>query len=193
MDPITVKCTNTGKHREVSLWEDTCEAIDQGDEVAQLSRYIGIPCRLVRIRDGYVRQVSTEYAHDERDQVGFADGFPFLLLSEASLADLNARLSVPISMQRFRPNIVVSGTTPFGEDTWKIIRIGGIEFHVVKPCARCVVTTIDQQSGVQGKEPLRTLATYRHVRGKGVLFGQNLVHSNEGSISVGDVVHIVTI
>ena len=96
-------------------------------------------------------------------------------------------------MIRFRPNIVFTGGPPLIEDTWKRIRIGTIEFHVVKPCARCVVTTIDQQSGVQGKEPLSTLAQYRRISHKGVMFGQNLVHSSEGTIRVGDEIQVLAL
>ncbi len=187
-------CRNTGKHVDVVIWNERCDAVDQGDAVASwLSLFIGVPCRLVRIPDEFVRKVDPNYAPDENAQVGFADGFPFLLMSESSLADLNARSPKKIDMLRFRPNIVFAGGPPLIEDTWKRIRIGTIEFHVVKPCARCVVTTIDQQSGVQGKEPLRTLAQYRHIPHKGVLFGQNLVHSSEGTIRVGDEVQVVAL
>ena len=94
-------------------------------------------------------------------------------------------------MNRFRPNIVVSGTGPYAEDDWGLIRIGNVSFAVVKPCARCPITTTDQDTAETAREPLRTLATYRHVRGKGVMFGQNLIHTATGSISVGDPVEIL--
>jgi uncharacterized protein YcbX len=118
-------------------------------------------------------------------RVSFADGFPFLLLSEESLADLNGRLAVPLPMNRFRPNLVIAGGAPFTEDELGHFRIGGIHFEVVKPCDRCAITTTDQTTAERGKEPLRTLATYRR-RGSEVFFGQNLVHHGCGRLSVGD-------
>ncbi|MBA3760335.1 MAG: MOSC domain-containing protein [Gemmatimonadales bacterium] len=121
--------------------------------------------------------------------MSFADGFPFLIISEESLADLNRRFSDPLLMNRFRPNLVVAGGEPFAEDNWSNIEIGGVRLRVVKPCARCVVTTTDQATGERGKEPLRTLATYRKVNGE-VMFGQNVVHENTGRLRVGDVVTV---
>jgi len=190
-DPLVVVVCRKGQTRMVAIWEDTCLAIDHGDEAAEwLSTFLGLPCRLVRIADEFTRKVSRKYAQRENDQVGFAGRFPFLLTSEASLADLNSRLSSPLPMNRFRPNIVLRGCAPYAEDTWKKIRIGDIEFAVVKPCARCIITTIDQQTAQIGKEPLKTLATYRHTA-RGVVFGQNLIHSSTGIIRVGDTVEVV--
>jgi uncharacterized protein YcbX len=127
-----------------------------------------------------------------RDTVSFADGYPFLLIGEASLADLNSRLSEPVPMNRFRPNFVVSGSEPFEEDTWKRIRIGSNEFHIVKPCARCVLTTVDQTTGQKtGKEPLKTLSEYRNRNGN-VLFGQNLIAETAGgTVQVGDEIEVL--
>ena len=122
-------------------------------------------------------------------RVGFADGFPFLLISEESLADLNRRLADPLPMNRFRPNLVVAGGEPYAEDGWGRIEIGGVRLQVMKPCERCLVTTTDQATGERGKEPLRTLATYRKV-GNDVLFGQNVVHENTGRLRVCDPVTI---
>ena len=119
-------------------------------------------------------------------RVGFADGFPFLLISEESLADLNRRLVDPLPMNRFRPNLVVAGGEPYGEDRWGRFEIGGVRLQVVKPCERCLVTTTDQATGERGKEPLRTLATYRKV-GNDLMFGQNVVHENTGRLRVGDL------
>jgi uncharacterized protein len=192
MSLLNLPCDKTGEQIDVLLWKDHCKAVDQGEQAAQwLSAYIGTPCRLVHIPDGYVRQVDQRYANSEQDQVGFADGFPLLLISQASLDDLNTRLAEPLEMTRFRPNIVVSGCAPFAEDTWKTIRIGDMMFTLAKSCARCVMTTINPQTGIQGKEPLKTLATYRHLPGRGVLFGQNIVHSNTGSIHVKDIVQVL--
>ena len=120
----------------------------------------------------------------------FADGFPLLLIARESLDDLNSRLPAPLGMERFRPNLVVSGCAPYAEDTWRRIRIAGIEFDLVKPCARCAITTTDQATAERGKEPLRTLAAYRTVQGK-VMFGQNVIHSRSGTLRVGDRVEVV--
>jgi len=118
-------------------------------------------------------------------RVGFADAFPFLIISEASLADLNRRLDTPLPMNRFRPNLVIAGVEPFGEDRLRAFAIGGMTFSAVKPCDRCVVTTTDQVTGERGVEPLRTLATFRRSNGK-VLFGQNVIHTGTGRLRVGD-------
>jgi uncharacterized protein YcbX len=125
------------------------------------------------------------------DVVSFADGYPFLLTSESSLDELNSRMGTAIPMDRFRPNFVVTGSNAFAEDAWKKIHIGEAEFHVVKPCARCVITTIDQKTGEKsGAEPLKTLAQFRKKRGK-VLFGQNLIAENAGArVRVGDLVTV---
>ena len=118
------------------------------------------------------------------DQVGFADGFAFLLISEASLEDLNMRLEDPLPMNRFRPNFVVRGCGPYAEDGWSRLRIGSVPFRVAEPCPRCAITTVDQETGTRGKEPLRTLATYRKFEGE-VFFGRNLIHDTLGTVSVG--------
>jgi len=121
------------------------------------------------------------------DIVSFADAYPFLVISEASLTDLNSRLEVPVVMERFRPNIVLSGSEPFAEDEYARVQIGEIAFRGVKRCERCVVTTIDPTTGERGKEPLRTLAKYR-LSDQKVWFGMNLIHDNVGSLRVGDAV-----
>ena len=130
------------------------------------------------------RRVDPHYA-DPRDRVGFADGFPLLLTNEASLAELNHRLPGPVSMNRFRPNVVVEGHRAFEEDDWDRIDIGSISFRVSKPCARCQIPNVEQSTGTMGKEPMRTLATFRRIDGE-IIFGQNLVHDNEGTLRVGD-------
>jgi uncharacterized protein len=191
MPPIAVQPNAQGTPRIVTVWNDTCEAIDEGDEIAEwLSTYIKISCRLVRMADTFVRSVDAEYA-DTEDQVGFADAYPFLLISTASLEDLNSKLDQALPMNRFRPNIVVSGCASFAEDTWRQARIGPCELNVVKPCDRCVVTTTDQETGKRGQEPLRTLAKYRNKDNK-VLFGQNLIPKTTGLVEVGDQVEVLT-
>lgn len=191
MPPLTLYPTADGIRRDVVIWHDACAATDQGDDVSSwLSAFLAVPCRLVRMADDVVRRVDARYA-GANDQVGFADGFPLLLTSEASLDDLNGRLETSLPMDRFRPDIVVDGFVPYEEDGWSRIRIAGIVFGVVKPCARCPITTVDQQTAERAKEPLRTLATYRSVPGRGVMFGQNLVHDRDGVIRVGDEVELV--
>jgi uncharacterized protein len=191
MPALDIIVNDTGKRYKVGIWKDTCIGVDQGDVITDwFSTFLETPCRLVWMPEDYIRRVDTRYAVGEQDQVGFADGYPFLLISEASLDDLNARMQYPLPMNRFRPNIVVHGTLPYAEDTWREIRIGQMIFRIVKSCARCEIPTTDQDTATRGKEPLRTLATYRQAI-RGVMFGQNLLHENEGTIRVGDTVEIV--
>jgi len=136
------------------------------------------------------RPVDPDFTVEEK-QVAFSDGFPLLLISEASLNELNSRLPESVAMKRFRPNLVVKDTEPYAEDSWKKIIIGECEFHVVKPCSRCILTTVDPETGeFSGKEPLRTLATYRKLNGK-VMFGQNLIATKIGKLEVGMSVEII--
>lgn len=171
----------------ISIWNDTCETAWLGENAARwFSELLKCACNLIHMAADVVRPVDPAFA-PMAARVSFTDGFPFLLISEESLADLNARLSKPLPMNRFRPNLVVAGGEPFAEDRWTRIEIGGIPLRVVKPCGRCLVTTTDQATGERGKEPLRTLATYRK-RGGEVLFGQNVVHEGRGWLRVGDPV-----
>ena len=149
---------------------------------------LGQQVRLVYMPDSTRRHVDGRYA---KGLTSFSDGFPWLIISQASLDDLNARLESPVGMERFRPNIVVAGGTAFQEDHWRDVRIGDVRFMLVKPCARCTITTIDQRSGERGKEPLRTLAGYRSVNNK-VLFGMNAVGSLDGAVRVGDAVTVIS-
>ncbi|MDZ4862508.1 MAG: MOSC domain-containing protein, partial [Gemmatimonadota bacterium] len=170
------------------VWEDTVRAVAP-DSAADdwFSNVVGQEAMLAYIPDSVVREVDRSWA-PEGGRTGFADGFPFLIAGEASLADLNSRLAAPLPMNRFRPNLVVSGSAPFAEDGWRRLTIGGIPMQVVKPCARCVVTTTDQATGRRmGDEPLRTLATFRRQEGK-VMFGQNVVHYGVGRVAVGDAI-----
>jgi hypothetical protein len=176
----------------VQVWNDVCDAIPLGDEVNRwFSEFLEMSCQLVYMPDSSFRPVNPDYATNN-EQVSFVDGFPFLLISEASLQDLNNRLDEPVPMNRFRPNLVVSGCEAFAEDSWSQIRIGSIPFNVAKPCSRCVITTVDQAQGIRGKEPLRTLAQYRHWDGN-IWFGQNLIHSQLGALQVGDLVEIESV
>jgi uncharacterized protein YcbX len=185
-----------GQRRNVVVWKDTCDGVDTGDETADwLRQVLGIPARLVRIADDFQRQTSTTHT-DTPGEVGFADGYPLLFISEASLDDLNSRLTArgkaPVPMNRFRPNVVIAGCEPFAEDTWRQVVIDGIGFDIVKPCARCVITTVDQVMGETPdvREPLATLATYRRGANGGAMFGQNVIHRGRGTLRIGDTVEV---
>ena len=182
--------TDAGPRRSVVVWRSVCAAVDQGDAAAEwFSAAVGAPVRLVRMADEERRAVNPDFAvaaAGAANTVGFADGYPLLLISEASLADLNSRLATPLPMNRFRPNIVISGCAAFAEDTWPRLRLGSIEFAGVKPCARCQITTIDQATArVHPREPLATLARYRRIDGD-AMFGQNLIHLSRGVLRLGD-------
>ncbi len=186
--------SGTGETATVKIWNSTVKGEFYPKEVDEwFSEAIGFNCRLVVMPETSKRIVSPDYAVRRfEDTVSFADGYPFLLIGEGSLEDLNLRLAEPVPMNRFRPNFVVKGSAPFEEDTWKRIRIGATEFHIVKPCARCVITTVDQATGQKnGKEPLKTLSEYRNRNGN-VLFGQNLIaDTTGGTVRVGDEVEVI--
>lgn len=190
--PALMVTQPAGDALAVQVWEHTGAARDAGDgPAAWLSGYLGTACRLVAPDPGFRRPVIADYARVE-SEVLFADGFPFLLISEASLEDLNTRLTAPVTMDRFRPNIVVGGCEPYAEDGWRIVQLGELIFHIVKPCARCAVPTVDQATGKRGAEPLRTLAGYRRAADGKIYFGQNLVHeSKSGILRVGDPVTVL--
>lgn len=178
-----------GTHRQhVHVWRDAVEAVPvPGDSAAALSDHLGVACGLVYMPEQVVRPVDPRFSN-VGDHVGFADGFPLLLASSASLADLNGRLETPIPMDRFRPNVVVDGGEPFDEDRHDRAQIGAMSFRMPRRCERCVVTTIDQTTAQSHpREPLRTLAAYRRV-GKNVYFAQNMIPDDEGVIAVGDPV-----
>lgn len=188
---LLVEARSDGAQKTVKVWDDTCEAIDQGEASSiWLSDFLGTKVSLVRMKNRFVRPVTSEYATSADQQVGFADGFPFLLISQESLDDLNQKLEASVLMNRFRPNIVISGCKAFSEDDWRSIRIGNVQFDIVKPCSRCVMVSIDQEDASLSKEPMRTLTLYRQ-KGKKILFGQNLVHHSTGVIRVGDKVEII--
>ncbi len=181
----------------VKIWSSRCRAKIYEKSINDwFSDVLQTDCKLVLMPDETTRKVNYFYAVRQDDAVSFADGYPVLIAGEASLADLNSRLDAPVPMNRFRPNLVFSGADAFAEDGWKQIRIGAAIFHVVKPCGRCVMTTIDQTSGEkQGIEPLKTLASYRIPRRsvkKKILFGQNLIAGNSGeTLYTGDKIEVI--
>jgi uncharacterized protein YcbX len=171
----------------VVVWDDRCTAVWTGERAARwFSDLLEADCSLVYMPDSTVRPANPAYAPDG-SRVSFADAFPFLLISEESLADLNLRLQSPLPMNRFRPNLVIAGGRAYGEDELTTFGLGALRFRVVKPCDRCVLTTTDQATGERGLEPLRTLATYRRWNGQ-VYFGQNVVHEGTGRLRVGEAV-----
>jgi uncharacterized protein YcbX len=175
---------------EVVIWDDNVLANKVSAEADEwFSDMLNIKCRLVYMPDESLRPVDKKFAYDN-EIVSFADAYPFLLIGQSSLNELNSRLPEKLPINRFRPNIVFTGGNPFDEDRIKSFSVGDISFYPVKPCARCVVTTIDQSSGVKNEEPLKTLSTYRKMNNK-VLFGQNLLHRGKGLISVGDEIKII--
>jgi uncharacterized protein len=195
MPELEIELTIDGRPEQAQVWKDTVRVIDQGREVSGwFSDFLKLDCKLVRMAPGFARQVNQHYALSPEDQVGFADAYNFLILSEESLADLNRRLAEPLPMNRFRPNIVISGSgLPFAEDLIKRFKLGSLVFQVVKPCARCAITTTNQATAKVSKEPLKTLATFRRGRGGGVMFGQNLIHENTGALRVGAQMEVLTL
>ncbi len=190
--PLRVPLLPEGDKQTVRVWRSVCAAVSAGAEAdAWLSAFLQMPCRLVYMPDETRRTVSPEFAAGE-GIVSFADGFPLLLIGESSLTDLNARLADLVPMNRFRPNLVVTGAAPYAEDDWAQVRIGEVLFHVVKPCDRCAMTTVEQTTGEKhGPEPLQTLAGYRRADSGKVLFGQNLIPAAPGVVRVGDSVEVV--
>lgn len=192
--PFEIKTEET---KVVKVWSSRCRAKIYEKSINDwFSDALQTDCRLALMPHETTRKVNYFYAVHEDDAVSFADAYPILIANEESLNDLNSRLDAPVPMNRFRPNLVVSGADAFAEDGWKQIKIGGVIFHAVKPCGRCVITTIDQARGEkQGVEPLKTLASYRIPKRsvkKKILFGQNLIAENVGeTIRVGDEIEVV--
>lgn len=188
MDTIPFSVNKTGKADQVIVWGDWCFGVDQGDAVAAwLTAFLETDCRLVAMLDGTRRPVDPDYALTDNDVTSFTDGYPFLMISEASLDQLNGKLPTPIGMDRFRPNIVIAEALPHEEDALGQWKIGETIFSAVKLCGRCVMTTIDQMTAVKGIEPNKTLATYRRFNNK-IYFGNNLIHHTNGIIRIGDKV-----
>lgn len=187
--PLTVAVPDGQPATEVTVWADTCAAWDGGDNAALwLSQALGREVRLCYMPDSAFRQVDLNFAQPG-DRVGFADGFPFLICHLESLQAIETALGRALAMERFRPNIVVAGGAAFAERQWRQLRIGSIDFELVKPCTRCAIPTIDPATGQRQRdvfEVLRALCS----QGKDVYFGQNAVHRGQGRLSVGDPVSI---
>jgi hypothetical protein len=173
----------------VQVWDDVCTASTVSTTLDEwFSEQLKQKCRLVYMPNTSNRFIDSNYRINENDITSFSDGYPVLMIGQASLNDLNSRLEAPVPMNRFRPNIVFTGGQPYEEDTMKVFNINGISFYGVKLCSRCVLTTIDQQTGKQQKEPLKTLATYRTHNHK-IFFGQNVIYQGLGQLKIGDSIH----
>lgn len=179
----------TGESISVTVWDDRSTGFEVNTKVSNwFSEFLKMKVRLVKMASADRRLVDQRYASNN-ETVSFADGYPCLLIGQSSLNGLNEKLSMPIRMDRFRPNFVFTGGIPHVEDNFSTFFLGDVLFSAVKPCARCVLITIDQQNGLKGQEPLRTLAGYR-TAGKKILFGQNLIHKGSGIIRLGDELRI---
>lgn len=177
--------------RNVRVWNDDVVAVDMGDAAATMvSQWAGRELRLVYMGDDSLRRIDPQYAR-AGDIVSFADGFPVLLVGAASVDHFNSHLSVAVSAHNFRPNIVVTGAAPYAEDDWRRIRVGSVEFDVVKPCSRCVVPSIDPATAQKQGEVTRALAAHRRGSDGKTYFGQNLIARGAGVINVGDVVEVL--
>jgi uncharacterized protein len=189
LEDLNIRDVFTTQTLNVSIWEDEVEADDVGDQAADwFSTALGTKARLVKIGTSYNRNVRLG---DKTlpNQVHFGDSQPILVISKESLNDLNARLEVPVGMDRFRPNIVISGVNAYDEDRFTEIEMNTVKLHFTKKCARCTVTTIDQKTSISGPEPLKTLSTYRK-EGSKVYFGAYYLAETKGSIKVGEQIRI---
>src|SRR5690349_11740135 len=199
MEPLTVQAPRPVGTVPVEIFGDKVEGVLAEDAAAHTwcSEYLGAEVRLVHMDAPATRRpVDPEYARPG-ETVSFADGYPLLLTTRASLDALNSLIAQgpraaegPLPMNRFRPNVVVEGTAAWAEDDWSRIAVGEVTFRVTKLCGRCVVTTTDQGTAARGKEPLTTLGRHRRIDGK-LAFGQNLVPLTTGTIRVGDAVTVL--
>lgn len=180
----------SSRYIEVEVWGNKINAQHCRQNIDHwFSQYLNKPCKLMFFGDDSQRPIN-----QSKQETAFADGYPLLLISQASLDELNTRLKNTISMQQFRPNIVVSGCNAFAEDSWKHIRIGEVEFEVTKPCSRCIFTTINPETAHKHnqQEPLKTLKKYRQMVNGDVMFGQNLIQLNKGQINRSDPVTVLS-
>jgi uncharacterized protein len=193
--PLTVGIEAAGERREVQVWDDRMTAVDAGASAAAwLSRALGEPVRLVRRSPETRRHADRRWVGERDVPVSFADGYPILVCTSASLAALNARLPVPVPMERFRPNLVIDGLAPFAEDAISAVRIGALLLRFVKPCTRCTVPAIDQETGERSTDPAPALKAFRYDAAlRGVTFGVNAVADGPPgtTLAVGDAVEVV--
>lgn len=201
IDPLTIGVPRADGTVAADIFGTKVESVlaghDTHDVHQLLSTYLGVEVRLVHLDEPAVRRPVDPFYARPGETVSFADGFPLLVTTTASLDALNSLIAQgdhpdegPLPMDRFRPNLVVTGAMPWQEDDWRRIAVGEVSFRVAKPCGRCVITTTDQRTGERGKEPLRTLGRYRRFGGR-LVFGQNLVPESTGTLRVGDPVTVL--
>ncbi|MFC4211265.1 MOSC domain-containing protein [Pedobacter lithocola] len=173
-----------GDSISVTIWDDLTNGIEVAEHVSTwFSNYLNMAVKLVKMPELAHRTVDKKYATNN-EIVSFADGYPCLIIGQSALDNLNSKLKDPIKMDRFRPNFVITGGEPHIEDSFKDFTIGEVSFSAVKPCARCVLITVDQQTAIKSAEPLKTLSSYRTWNHK-IMFGQNLLHQGSDIIRVG--------
>jgi hypothetical protein len=178
-----------GEWIPVRIWRDHLRLPHPNQDYSDwFSSFLGRPCRLVHLPDEITRYIERPF-DDPKWRVSLADGYPLLIATQASLDLLNTRLPSPASMERFRPNLVISGTAPHAEDTWRRIQIGSVQLAIVKPCARCSTVLVDPHTAKLGAEPLKTLAKYRRMPAS-VMFAQNALILTPGELRVGSCVEI---
>lgn len=178
------------KNGEVTIWDDVVLGEFYNNDVDDwFSNLLGIKCHLVKMPESTKRIVDTTYA--ENTIVSFADVFPFMIIGQSSLDDLNSRMKISLPMNRFRTNFVFTGGKPFEEDKWKKFKVGEVIFEAVKPCARCIITTTDQETAERADEPLFTLSKFRKVKNQ-VMFGMNLICKSTGKVSVGNKITLLS-
>ncbi|MFK7732586.1 MAG: MOSC domain-containing protein [Pseudomonadales bacterium] len=183
---IDVSTPHQGAPRAVQVWADRVQALDAGTVASEFfSSVLQCSARLMWMPDTTERKVDPHYAQ-HGETVSFADGFPLLLISQASLDDLNTRLDQPVPMNRFRPNVVVQGCEAYAEDSWSTLISDQLEFQIAKPCSRCVMPSINQRTSEKDSHILRALASYRRGSDGRIYFGQNLLYQMNGQLSVGD-------
>jgi uncharacterized protein len=190
-DSITLPFTHSVIQTEIKtkVWDDEVITFEVSEEYSRwFSKNLGMKCKLVSFPEENSRPVDPRFKIND-ENVSLADGYPLLIIGQSSLDDLNGRLESPVPMNRFRPNLVFTGGKPYEEDSWKYFAIGESKFAGVKPCSRCILTTVNQETGEKGKEPLATLAKYRQKENK-IYFGQNVLTIDHNQIHEGDEIKL---
>jgi uncharacterized protein len=188
---IPVSPLSFSSYVDANIWDDVVHAAEPDATYSEwFSRRLDVECKLLYFPETNPRPVDAHYRIKD-EHVSLADAYPVLIIGDQSLTELNSRLTTPVPMNRFRPNITFSGGTPFMEDKWNHFRIGDNEFAAVKPCARCMIPTIDQLTAIKSAEPIKTLATYR-ARNNKVLFGQNVLVVSADRVNVGDRITVIS-
>ncbi|MBN1302113.1 MAG: MOSC domain-containing protein [Melioribacteraceae bacterium] len=187
---LTDNFVRSGKFLDVFMWNETIKVYECSLAISRwFSDILNVECRLVYMPDNSLRPVDRKYAH-KNENTSLSDGYPFLIIGQESLNLLNSKLDKKVSVNRFRPNFVFTGGNPHDEDKWEQFKIKDITFRPVKPCARCSITTVNQDTAELGNEPLKTLSFYRRSENNKVLFGMNLLHEGRGVVVAGDTLDV---